>query len=51
MTLKRNDKSATVDADFTVKLTEFGVEIPKYLGITVAEDVNVHVNSSAQLKD
>lgn len=34
-------------ADFDVKTTDFGIEIPKYLGITVADNVQVHVNFEA----
>lgn len=34
-------KKALVDAAFTVKLSDFAIQIPKYLGVTVAEDVSV----------
>lgn len=41
-----NAKSGSIagTADFEVKTTDFGMEVPKYLGITVAENVQVHVN-------
>lgn len=36
-------KSFAVDAAFTIKLSDFGIEIPKFANITVAEDVKVEV--------
>lgn len=39
---------AKVDAKFDLKLSEFGIELPSYLGITVAELVNVTVSLPLQ---
>jgi len=39
-----------VKADFKIKLSDFNVEIPKYLGVTVADEVNVEVKI-AELKE
>jgi polyisoprenoid-binding protein YceI len=39
-----------VAADFKIKLSDFNVEIPKYLGVTVADEVNVEVKI-AELKE
>lgn len=37
-------KDGLVQAKFRIKLTDFGIEIPSYLGITVAELVDVNVD-------
>lgn len=37
-----NDMGA--NADFEIKISEFGISIPSYLGITVADTVRVRVN-------
>lgn len=37
-------KNGLVQAKFQIKLTEFGIEIPSYLGVTVAETVDVSVD-------
>lgn len=37
-----NDERAVV-ADFKIKLTDFAIGIPSYMGITVADEVNVRV--------
>lgn len=37
-----------VSASFPLRLSEFGVEIPQYLGVTVAENVDVEVNLPLQ---
>jgi polyisoprenoid-binding protein YceI len=34
-------------ASFAIKLPDFGIEIPKYMGITIAEDVQLTVTASA----
>jgi polyisoprenoid-binding protein YceI len=39
---------AKVASDFEIKTTDFGIEIPKYMGITVTESVKVSVNLHAQ---
>lgn len=39
-----------VKADFTIKTSDFKIETPKYMGITVAEDVKVAVNLDAHPK-
>jgi polyisoprenoid-binding protein YceI len=47
----RQKQTVSLTAQFTIKLTDFAIEIPKYLGITVAEDVAVKVASSPLLQD
>ena len=37
-----------IEAAFALKLTQFGIEIPKFAGITVAEDVNLDVTFETQ---
>ncbi len=39
-TFSMNNKKE-VNADFKIKLTDFGITIPNYLGITVADSVNI----------
>ncbi len=36
------------EADFHATLSDFEIQIPSYMGITVAEDVSVHVSGLAQ---
>lgn len=43
--LKRSGDKINVTTDFSIKLDQFGVEIPKYLGVTVASDVKIHVTA------
>jgi polyisoprenoid-binding protein YceI len=45
----RHDARVDVSAQFSIKLGDFGVEIPKYMGITVAEKVDVKTTFSANL--
>jgi polyisoprenoid-binding protein YceI len=40
----------TVNATFTIKLSDFKIDIPTYLGITVADEVNITATSDATLK-
>jgi polyisoprenoid-binding protein YceI len=42
-TTKFDDKSCVIEASFSLKLSEFAIEIPTYLGVTVAEDVEINV--------
>jgi polyisoprenoid-binding protein YceI len=48
--VSRSDSKVTVNAGFTITLGEFGIEVPKYLGITVAEKVDVKAAFSAVLE-
>lgn len=41
---KYRAKDGIVKAEFQIKLTDFGIEIPSYLGIKVAETVDVSVD-------
>ena len=41
-------KSVKVDAKFPLKLSDFKIEIPSYMGVTVAEDVDVHAEFTAK---
>jgi polyisoprenoid-binding protein YceI len=38
-------KTLKVNADFAVKLSDYGISIPKFANITVAEDVQIQVDS------
>jgi polyisoprenoid-binding protein YceI len=45
--VSRNDSRLTVSAQFSINLGDFGVGVPKYMGITVAEKVDVKTAFSA----
>lgn len=44
---ERSSKSAKFDASFRIKLEDFGIDIPKYLGITMAENVDITVKAES----
>ena len=39
------DKRRKIDAGFSVKLSDFGIAIPKFANVTVAEEVEITVDS------
>ena len=41
-------KSVKVDAKFPLKLSDFKIDIPTYMGVTVAEDVDVQAQFTAK---
>ena len=41
--LARKEGPLRVQSSFALKLTDFGIDIPKFAGITVAEDVTIEV--------
>jgi polyisoprenoid-binding protein YceI len=45
--VSRDDSRLTVSAQFSIRLGDFGVDVPKYMGITVAEKVDVKAAFSA----
>lgn len=47
LTPKDGGKTVEVEAEFSIKLSDFKVDIPHYLGVTVAEDVEVRVSFAA----
>lgn len=48
LTPDADGKAIQVEAQFAIKLSDFGIQIPKYLGITVAEDVDVRTKIVAK---
>ncbi len=42
-TVVRDGPGVKVDAKFGMKITQYPIAVPKYLGITVAEDVQLEV--------
>lgn len=46
----RKDARITASAQFSIKLGDFGIDVPKYMGITVAEKVDVKTSFSAALE-
>ena len=41
--IRKRQQAFEVEGDFQIKLGDFGIAIPKFAGITVAEDVAIHV--------
>jgi polyisoprenoid-binding protein YceI len=48
--VSRSAEKVTVNAVFSIQLGDFGIAVPKYLGITVAEKVEVKAAFSALLE-
>jgi polyisoprenoid-binding protein YceI len=48
--VSRRDSQITVSAQFSINLGDFGVAVPKYMGITVAEKVDVKAAFSAAVE-
>jgi len=46
--LVREGKGFTSESAFKIMLTEYGISIPKYLGIVIAEDVDVKIRFTAE---
>ncbi len=49
MDMTRDNDKVHGETRFSVKLPEYHIDIPKYAGITIAEDVNVKVNFNGTL--
>lgn len=48
--VKKSNENLDVTAQFSIKLDDFGVDIPKYLGITVANEVKIEVSSQPLIR-
>ena|SRR6185503_14476903 len=48
--LSRSGEQVNATAEFPLKLGDFGIEVPSYLGITVAEKVQVKTTFSARVE-
>ena len=48
--LGRSGERVNVTAEFPLQLGDFGIEVPSYLGITVAEKVQVKTTFSARVE-
>jgi polyisoprenoid-binding protein YceI len=46
--LVREGKGFTAESAFKIMLTDYGISIPKYLGIVIAEDVDVKIRFAAE---
>ncbi|NJL23879.1 MAG: YceI family protein [Calothrix sp. SM1_5_4] len=46
-----NGNVSTVSAEFPIKLSQFGIPVPSFQGITVAEDVTVKVDAPVGVGD
>lgn len=46
---KRDGDSFTATFQFKVKVSDFGIEVPKYLGVTMADEVTVDVKTEGRL--
>jgi polyisoprenoid-binding protein YceI len=49
--VKKHGSNLELTAQFSIKLDDFGVDIPKYLGITVANEVKIEVSSTPIIKE
>jgi len=49
--LDRDNQNISLRAEFSLNLGSYGIDIPKYMGITVAEDVTVTTDLKAELTD
>src|SRR5262245_33307460 len=47
--VSRKDARITASAEFSIKLKDFGIDVPKYMGITVGEKVDVKTSFAADL--
>ena len=45
---KRQITGSTVDATFKVSLADYPIGVPSFLGVTVAQDVTVHVAGASK---
>jgi polyisoprenoid-binding protein YceI len=48
--LKSADQKVQLKAQFPVKLSEYKIDIPSFMGVTVAEDVKVFVDTTAEVQ-
>ena len=48
MTISKSENTYSVTSEFKIHLPDFNVDIPKYMGITIAEDVTVNVESTLE---
>jgi len=51
VSLKRTGPTLTGDASFQIKLSDFGIAVPSFMGITVADTVDVTTSFKAPLAD
>lgn len=49
--IKRDGANLQLTANFSIQIEDFGIDIPKYLGITVANEVKIEVASQPVIKD
>ncbi|MCM2277909.1 MAG: YceI family protein [Oligoflexia bacterium] len=47
--LVRDGNDLQIDSEFEIKITDFRIEVPSYMGITVANEVQVQVRSKAPI--
>lgn len=49
--LEAKDKNMKLHAEFKIKVSDFQIEIPKYAGITVTDEVSVSVDQELKIRD
>ena len=47
--VSRKEDRIELSCEFSIKLADFGIDIPSYAGITIANDVRVHVRDSSSI--
>lgn len=48
VTLSRDGQTLTGETEFEVKLSDYGIDIPSFMGVTVAETVKIHCKFAAK---
>ncbi len=48
LSLSRDGNAVSGETDFEVKLSDFGIDIPSFMGVTVAETVKIHSKFKAK---
>ena len=48
--LEKNEKIVSLNSDFEFLLTDFGIELPSFQGITAADKVKLNVDARVKLK-
>lgn len=48
-TVKRDGNQLQIESGFVIKITDFKIEVPSYMGITVADEVQVQVHSKSPI--
>jgi polyisoprenoid-binding protein YceI len=48
-TIKRDGTNLEIESEFEIKITDFKIKVPEYMGITVADEVQIQVHSKSPI--